>query len=461
MAVHKIKKGLDLPILGAPEQVIEAGRQPERVAVVALDYYGMKPTMHVQEGDAVRRGQLLFVDKKTEGVRYTSPGSGKVVAVNRGAKRALQTVVIELDESERSAASDAADTVRFESDTGKHPSELSRQEVKDLLVESGLWVALRTRPFDKVADPKTDPHSVFVTAIDSHPLAPDPSVVLQGRGDDFERGLTALAQLTDGKVFVCAAPGAQLALPKDGKVQLEQFAGPHPSGTAGFHIHTLDPVDRNKLVWHIGYQDVAALGKLFDGGQIDVERVVALAGPPVRRPRLIRTRLGAELSILLQGEIEDGRNVRVISGSILDGRAAEGDVHGFLSRYDRHISVLEEGDEREFIGWLLPGTDKFSTLKTFASALIPGKKFNMTTSTGGSHRAIVPVEDMYERVFPFDMEPAYVLKALAVHDIEHAEALGVLELAEEDVALCSFVCASKNDYGVLIRDVLTTIEKEG
>lgn len=460
MAVHKIKKGLDLPILGSPEQVIEAGEQPERVAVVALDYHGMKPTMHVQEGDAVRRGQLLFVDKKTEGVRFSSPGSGKVVAVHRGAKRALQTVVVELDESERSVSSDAADTVRFESDTGRHPAELSRQEVKDLLVESGLWTALRTRPFDKVADPKTDPHSVFVTAMDSHPLSPDPSVVLQGRGDDFERGLTALAQLTDGQVFVCAAPGTQLQLPTDSNVRLEQFAGPHPSGTVGFHIHTLDPVDRNKLVWHVGYQDVAAIGKLFHGGQLDVERVVALAGPPVSRPRLVRTRLGAELSTLIQGEIPADKNVRVISGSIL-GRAAEGEIHGFLGRYDRHISVLEEGDEREFIGWLLPGTDKFSTLKTFASALIPGKKFNMTTSTGGSHRAIVPVEDIYERVFPFDMEPAYVLKALAVHDIEHAEALGVLELAEEDVALCSFVCASKNDYGVLIRDVLTTIEKEG
>ena len=461
MAVHKIKKGLDLPILGAPEQVIEEARQPERVAVVALDFHGMKPTMHVHEGDAVRRGQLLFVDKKTEGVRYTAPGSGKVVAVNRGAKRALQSVVIELDESERSGASDAADTVRFESDTGKHPTELSRQEVKDLLVESGLWIALRTRPFDKVAAPATDPHSIFVTAMDSHPLAPDASVVLQGRGGDFERGLSALAQLTDGKVFVCADPGASLQLPKDSKVQLEHFAGPHPSGTPGLHIHTLDPVDRSKLAWHIGYQDVAAIGKLFDGGQLDVQRVVALAGPPVLRPRLLKTRQGVELSTLLRNEVEEGKNVRVISGSILDGRTAEGDVHGFLSRYDRHVSVLEEGDEREFIGWMLPGTDKFSTLKTFASSLIPGKKFNMTTSTGGSHRAIVPVEDMYERVFPFDMEPVYVLKALAVGDIEHAEMLGVLELAEEDVALCSFVCASKNDYGVLIRDVLTTIEKEG
>ncbi|MDA8018266.1 MAG: Na(+)-translocating NADH-quinone reductase subunit A [Thermoanaerobaculia bacterium] len=461
MAVHKIRKGLDLPILGSPEQVIEDARQPERVAVVALDYHGMKPTMHVQEGDAVRRGQLLFVDKKTEGVRYTAPGSGKVVSVHRGAKRALQTVVIELDESERSGDASAADTIRFASDTGKHPSELSRQEVEDLLVESGLWTALRTRPFDKVARPGTEPNSIFVTAVDSHPLAPDPAVVLRGRGDDFERGIAALARLTEGPVFVCTAEGIQVQVPRDGKVRVEQFAGPHPSGTPGFHIHTLDPVDRKKLVWHVGYQDVLAIGKLFHGGALDVERVVALAGPPVGRPRLLRTRVGAELAPLLRGEIADGAKVRVISGSVLDGRRAEGDVLGFLGRYDRHISILEEGDERELVGWMLPGTNKFSTLKTFASALLPGKKFNMTTSTGGSHRAIVAVEDMYERVFPFDMEPTYVLKALAVHDVEYAEALGVLELAEEDMALCTFVCASKNDYGVLIRDVLTTIEKEG
>lgn len=458
MAVHKIKKGLDLPILGEPEQAIEAASQPERVAVVALDFHGMKPTMHVHEGDPVRRGQLLFVDKKTEGLRYTAPAAGKVVAVNRGAKRVLQTVVIELDEGERSGN---ADTVLFDSDAGKHPSELTRQEVKDLLVESGSWIALRVRPFDRVADPKTDPHSIFVNAMDSHPLAPDPSVVLRGRGDDFERGITVLEQLTDGKVFVCADPGAELQVPKTSKVQVERFTGPHPAGTVGYHIHVLDPVDRKKLVWHVGYQDVAAFGKLFDGGHLDVERVVSLAGPPVSRPRLLRTRQGVDLAVLTRGEVADAETVRVISGSVLDGRQAQGDVLGFLGRYDLQVSILEEGDEREFIGWMLPGTDKFSTLKTFASSLIPGKKFKLTTSTGGSPRAIVPVEDLYERVFPFDMEPAYLLKALAVHDIEHAEALGVLELAEEDVALCSFVCASKNDYGVLIRDVLTTIEKEG
>lgn len=462
MAVHKIKQGLDLPILGEPEQVIDTAPQSSRVAVVALDYPGMKPTMHVKEGDAVRRGQLLFADKKTEGVRYTAPGAGKVVAVNRGAKRVLQTVVIELDEGERAGK---ADTVRFESDTGKHPAELGRDAVRDLLVESGVWTALRRRPYDKVADPQEVPHSIFVTAMDSHPLTADPAVVLQGRGDDFERGLVALGKLTDGKVLVCTAPGTELQVPQGGsaaeKIRVEHFEGPHPAGTAGVHIHTLDPVDRSKVVWHVGYQDVAGIGKLFQGGQVDVERVVALGGPPVGRPRLLRTRRGAWIDEILRGEVNGEKDVRVISGSVLDGRQAEGEVHGYLGRFDNQISVLEEGGEREFVGWLLPGASKFSTLKTYVSSLIPGKKFNLTTSTEGSHRAIVPLEDMYERIFPFDIEPAYLLKAIVMHDIEQAEALGVMELAEEDVALCSFVCASKNDYGVYLRDVLTTLEKEG
>ena len=250
-------------------------------------------------------------------------------------------------------------------------------------------------------------------------------------------------------------------MPSDGKFSTEHFTGPHPSGTVGVHIHLLDPVDRNKRVWHIGYQDVLAIGKLFAGGELDVTRIVALAGPPVERPRLLRTRVGASLTELVDGQIPHDAEVRTISGSMLSGRTSQGDVLGFLGRYHQQVTVLAEGNQRELLGWMVPGASKFSTPKTFVSALMPGRRFAFDTSTNGSHRAIVPVEDMYERIFPFDIEPAYLLKALVMGDIEHAEALGVMELAEEDVALCSFVCASKNDYGVHLRDVLTTIEKEG
>ena len=463
MTVHKIKKGLDLPITGAPEQSIDAAEGPRRVALLAADHVGMKPTMHVQAGDQVRRGQLLFEDKKTPGVRYTAIAGGKVSAVNRGAKRALQSVVIDLDEDERAGK---AATVKFSSFSGKHPSGLSGDEVRELLVESGLWTALRTRPFSKVASPGSKPHSIFVTAMDSNPLAPEASVVLSGRGDDFERGLVALSKLTDGLVYVCKAPGTSLQAPGDGRIRLEDFDGPHPAGTVGLHIHSLDPVDRHKLVWHVGYQDVAAIGALFANGELDVKRVVSLAGPPVQRPRLLATRLGASIDGLAEGELQDGplggqpSENRLISGSVFSGRAAQGDVLGYLGRYHQQVSVLAEDRERKFLGWMGPGADKFSVLPAFLSRLMPGKKFGFTTSTQGSPRAIVPI-GLYEKVFPIDIPPTFLLKAVVVGDVERAEELGVFELDEEDLALCTFVDPGKHDFGVYLRDVLTILEKEG
>lgn len=456
MAVHRIKKGLNLPITGQPEQVVDGASPPNRVALVAADYHGLKPTMHVKAGDTVRRGQLLFEDKKTPGLRFTSPAGGKVVAVNRGAKRALQSVVVELDGDERSGK---AATVRFDAYTGKHPAELDGSKVEELLVESGLWTALRTRPFSKPPAPGSRPKSIFVTAVDTSPLGTDPAVVLAGVGDDFERGLVALSKLAGDTVWVCKAPGVSLQVPGGGKVREEEFGGPHPAGTVGLHIHTLDPVDRSKTVWHAGYQDVVAIGKLFATGELDVTRVVALAGPVVERPRLLRTRIGASLDDLVAGELAAGEN-RVISGSVLSGRTAMGAIHGFLGRWDTQVSALAEGRERELLGWLAPGSDKFSVLNTFLGKLSPGKKFPMTTSTNGSDRAIVPV-GAYERVFPIDILPTFLMRSLAVGDVERAEELGVLELDEEDVALCSFVCPGKIDYGVHLRDVLTQIEKDG
>ena len=460
-SVHKIKKGLDLPINGEPEQRIESANAPARVAVMAADYHGMKPTMHVQPGDAVRRGQLLFEDKKTPGVRYTSPASGKVVAVNRGAKRALQSVVVELDDEERSASGGA--TVRFEADTGKHPAELQPQQVRDLLIESGQWTALRTRPYNKVPAVDSKPAAIFVTACDSAPLAPKVSVVLEGRGDDFERGLVALGKLTDGPVFVCTDPETDVQMPKEGDFRHEKFSGPHPSGTVGMHIHTLMPVDRQRTVWHTGYQDLLALGVRFKSGEIDTHRVISVAGPKVARPRLVRTRLGASTEDLARGELADGvdkETVRLISGSVFSGRSAGGDELGFLGRYVNQLSILVEGTERELLGWLKPGANVFSLLPAFVSAWLPKKNYDFTTSTQGSHRALVPV-GLYEKVFPFDIVPIYLLKSLIVGDVEHAERLGVMELDEEDIALCSFVCPGKVEYGAYLRDALTILEKEG
>ena len=456
MGLHKIKKGLNLPIAGEPEQRIEQASQPRRVALIADDYLGMKPTMHVSVGDDVQRGQLLFDDKKIPGVRYTSPASGTVVAINRGERRALQSVVIQLDTAELAGRGSAAS---FRSYSSRHPGALSRQEVKDLLLESGLWTSLRARPFGQAANPADAPHSVFVTAADTNPLAPAPDVVLAGKEADFERGLSALAKLTDGPVYVCATRGSAVNAPEGSRFRLEHFDGPHPAGTVGVHIHRLDPVDRNKTVWHLYCQDVVAIGKLFSTGELDVERVISLAGPAVQRPRLLRTRLGAATNDLVERELTDGEN-RLISGSVLSGRTASGDVFGYLGRFHHQISAVPEDRGREFVGWLAPGSDKFSSINTFVSRLIPGKRFRFTTTTNGSDRAMVPI-GMYERVMPLDILPTFLLRSLLVGDVEKAEELGCLELDEEDLALCSFVCPGKMEYGPLLRQVLTVIEKEG
>lgn len=456
MGLHKIRKGLDLPILGRPEQSISDAVPVRRVALMGEDYVGMKPTMHVKEGDVVRRGQLVFEDKKIPGVRFTAPGAGTVVAVNRGARRAFQSLVIELDDSERSGGA-AREAVTFESFSGKEVTSLGRDRVRELLLESGLWTALRARPFGRTADPATSPKSIFVTATDTQPLAPDPTVVLQGREEDFRRGLRAVAQLTDGTVYLCKAAGA--SIPADDGTRVEEFSGPHPAGTAGLHIHTLDPVDRRKCVWHLGYQDVAAIGHLFATGELDVGRVVSVAGPPVRSPRLYRTRLGAAVDELLEDKVEDG-DLRSISGSVLSGRRASGDVLGYLGRYHQQVSVVREERDRAFLGWLGAGTQKFSTVSAFLSALTPKKRFEFTTTTHGSPRAMVPI-GMYERVMPLDIMPSFLLRALYVGDIERSEELGCLELAEEDLELCTFVCPGKTEWGPKLREVLTTIEKEG
>jgi Na+-transporting NADH:ubiquinone oxidoreductase subunit A len=456
MSLHTIKKGLDLPLAGAPEQKVRDAVQPRRVALVAADYVGMKPTMFVQEGDAVRRGQLLFEDKKTPRVRYTAPAGGTVVAVNRGDRRALLSVVIELDEAERAGGREG---VKFESFSGRPVADLSREQVVDLLIESGLWTSIRQRPFSRVANPEETPAALFVTALDTNPHAPSPQVALQGREGDFERGLQAVAKLTEGPVYVCKASGSSLRVPSGAKFSTEEFAGPHPAGLPGVHIHFLMPVNRKRTVWHLNYQDVAAIGKLFETGLLDVTRVIALAGPSVTNPRLLRTRIGASTEDLVAGEIEDGEQ-RVISGSVFSGRKAEGDIDGFLGRYHLQISVLREGRNRELIGWLLPGPNKFSTINAYIGKLIPGQRFRMTTNTNGSHRAMVPT-GMHERIMPMDILPTFLLRALLMQDVERAEELGVLELDEEDLALCTFVDVGKNEYGPLLRQMLTTIEKEG
>jgi Na+-transporting NADH:ubiquinone oxidoreductase subunit A len=270
--------------------------------------------------------------------------------------------------------------------------------------------------------------------------------------------LKVLCRLTDGPVFVCTSQNSSIQVPGDDQIIHERFLGPHPAGTVGLHIHTLDAVDRRKLVWYLGVQDLIAFGHLFKTGSLDVSRIVSLAGPPVMRPRLLSTRVGAALDDLVAGQVEEGEN-RIISGSVLSGRSASGDVFGYLGRYHQQISVLSEGRSREFLGWLSPGWNKFSVTRTFISSLLRRTQFRLNTSTNGSRRSIVPI-GVFEKVMAFDLMPTPLLRALLVGDVDRAEELGCLELDEEDLALCTFVCPGKNDYGRCLRSVLNIIEKE-
>lgn len=444
-----IKKGLDLPITGTCQQVVEEAPPARRVALVGPDYHGLRPTMAVQEGDSVRLGQLLFEDKRRPGVRFTSPGAGKVVGVNRGEKRRLLSVVVELDATAGEETFDVGD---------KGPAALSREQVRDTLVQSGLWTALRQRPYSKVPLPERSPHSIFVTAIDTNPLSADPAVVLAGREASLAAGLEALAQLTDGPVYLCQAPGAFGSLQVGPRVTVADFDGPHPAGLAGTHIHMLDGVGLQKTVFWANYQDVAAMGDLFTNGRLNTERVVALGGPIVQRPRLLRTRLGADLTELVDGELVGGVEPRVVSGSLLAGRATAEHLD-FLGRWDLQVSAVREGRERELLGWHMPGFDKFSIKRVFGSALTPGKRFDFHTNTGGSPRAMVPIGS-FEAVMPLDVLPVFLLRALITGDAENAVELGALELDEEDLGLCTFVCPGKTEYGPLLRHNLEVIEKD-
>ncbi len=452
MALHRVRKGLDLPLAGEPAQRVDAAPAPPRVALVGADWIGLKPTMLVQVDDRVLRGTPLFEDKKTPGVLHVAPAAGVVAAIHRGDMRAFQSIVIDVDPA------DGADTqVAFGSYSGRAPAELDAATVRSLLVESGAWTAFRSRPFSKVPRPDSSPSAIFVTAIDTHPHAPAVDVALADRVHDFHSGLLAIAKLCPGTTYVCKSAHSGLTVPVADRIVIEEFAGPHPAGTPGLHIHLLDPVHLGKIAWHIGYQDVAAIGRLVTTGRLDVERVVSLAGPGAVRPRLLRTRVGASLDALTRGECKPGRQ-RVISGSVLDGRTAAGDVHGYLGRHHLQISVLPEGDRRDLFGWIAPARDKFSiwgvVLGHWAKRRLP-----LTTTTNGGQRAMVPI-GAYERVMPFDLMPTFLLRALITGNVEWAEELGCVELDEEDLALCTFVCPGKYEYGPLLRSVLTRIEKE-
>ena len=445
----KITKGLDLPIAGLPDQQRIDDVAVTRVAIKGEEYNGLRPSMAVKEGDRVVKGQLLFEDKKIPGVRFTAPASGTVSAIHRGERRVLQSVVIDVEGDE---------SLNFTAYPADELATLPREVVVTQLVESGLWTAMRTRPFSKTPAPGSVPAAIFVTAMDTNPLSADPQPIILAQREAFNAGLTVLTRLTDGKVHVCQSSGGKLGGHPQGQVTFNQFTGPHPAGLVGTHIHFLEPVSLQKQVWHLNYQDVIAYGKLFLDGVIWTERIIALGGPQVKHPRLLRTCLGADLDALLVGELHEGEN-RILSGSVLNGTQASG-PHAFLGRFHLQVSVLKEGREKELLGWVAPGRDKFSITRTTLGHFLKKKLFNLSTDTHGGERAVVPIGN-YERVMPLDILPTMLLRDLLAGDTDSAQALGCLELDEEDLALCTYVCPGKYEYGPVLRRVLTQIEQEG
>ena len=442
----QLKRGLNIPISGAPEQTIHDGPEIRTVAVLGADYLGLKPRLSVAEGDMVGPGSPIFAHKDTPEAIVVSPISGRVKAVNRGARRVLISVEIQ--------AMEGGEAVDFSS-VG---DVATREGLVERLCAAGLWGAFRTRPYSKVPAADATPAAIYVTAMETEPLAPDAAVVIEDAADAFRKGLEAVARLSDGATYLCHETGANVPGADVAGVTAADFSGPHPAGLPGTHMHFLEPPSAERTVWTIGYQDVIAIGRLLETGTLDASRVIALSGPLCRQPRLVRTVSGASMLDLTDGEIDEAVQPRLISGSVLSGRAGEG-PSAYLGRYARQITVIEEDREQIPMGWIRPMPEKFAIQPVLGSAFSK-KLYALTSNLNGGRRAMVPI-GTFEELMPQDYLPTQLLRALLVMDTDQAQALGALELDEEDLGLVGFACPAKYEYGMALRDCLTKIEKEG
>lgn len=441
-----IKKGLDIPLAGNPDQVIHSDVSIKEVAIVGSSFNNFKPSLKVREGDKVIKGQVVLVDKKHPTISLTAPASGTVKEVNRGERRVFQSLVITVDPT-------STDSVSFDV-----PDLSDSVACKQLLLDAGLWIGLRTRPFNNLCDPEVIPHALFINAHDTNPGHADPNVVLAHNEQAFSLGLEVLNTVFKDVQHKYVVGNKEFNLPQVEGYIYEQFVGPHPAGLVGTHIAFLQPVTLEKVAYHINYQDVIQIGKLFATGKLDATKVVALSGPMVKEPTLYRIPYGSAVADLTANKLKvsDEAPNRIISGSCLDGTKATGPF-AYVSHYDLQVSILMEGTKQEFIGWFAPQSKKFSLsrLNYFGKKDLP-----LTTTTNGSDRGQVPI-GLYERVMPLDIFPTLLLRDLLSGDTDSAQELGILELAEEDIALCSFVCQGKYDYAIYLRQALNKIEVEG
>ena len=442
-----LRKGLDLPISGAPRAEVGPSEQVNSVALLGDDYLDLKPRIVVAEGDKVSAGSPVLFDKNMPEAQIVSPVSGTVRAINRGARRKLISVVIDVDKKARKPI-----------DFSKVGDTATREGLTERLCAAGLWTSFRTRPYSKVPAPGSVPSAIYVTAMDTEPMAADPRIAIGESAEAFAKGLEAVSALTDGITYLCqetgdALPGADLT-----GVEAVGFSGPHPAGLAGTHMHFLDAPLADKFVWTIGYQDVIMIGRLMITGTYDASCIVSLCGPACKDPRLVRTISGASIADLVSQDLPTDMPVRMISGSVLSGRAAEGDA-AYLGRYARQITLIEEDKKQIPMGWIRPMASKFAIQPVLGSALSK-KLYPLTSNLNGGRRAMVPL-GTFEELMPQDFLPTQLLRALLVMDTDQAQLLGALELDEEDLGLVGFACPAKYEYGMALRDCLTKIEKEG
>ena len=446
----KLRKGLNINLLGEVEKVKVDAQLPSLVALKPSDFHGTVPKVIVKEGEKVKRGEVVFYDKYHKDIKWVSPVSGTLTEIVRGEKRKILEIRISVEGMDDAVSIDPVD-----------PASISREEVKKIMLENGLWPFIKQRPIDVVADPNVTPKAIFISAFDTSPLAPDYDFILHGHDQDFQHGLNALAKLTDGKINLTlnADVPADKAFQNAKNVVINKISGKHPAGNVGTQIHHFDPIDKGEFVFTVNPQDVVTIGKFFAEGKYDPSRIVALSGSEVKNRKYFKTIIGAQITELVKGNLEQ-ENVRVISGNALTGTKIS--QEGFLGFYDAQITVIPEGDEYKFFltkGWLGPGLDKFSSHRLFPTWVLGNKKYRLDTNMNGEERGFVVTGEM-EKVLPFDILPMQLIKAIMTKDIDAMEQLGIYEIAPEDFALCEYVCTSKIAIQETIREGLDIIQEE-
>ncbi|MCF0191397.1 MAG: Na(+)-translocating NADH-quinone reductase subunit A [Marinilabiliaceae bacterium] len=442
--VIKLKRGLDIRLAGRSETVYANVAPAEQYAIKPSDFKGLTPKMVAKVGDKVNAGDALFVDKMHPEVRFVSPVSGELIAVNRGERRVILEVVVKADGNTTTC------------DFGKEDIQsLSRDQIITKLLNSGAWTYFKQRPYNIVADPQLDFKSIFVSTFDTAPLAPDYDFVINGNEANFQAGLDVLSKIAPTFIGV-QAESANKAFNGAKGVTITKFSGKHPSGCVGIQINNVQPINIGERVLTIGVQEVVAIGKMFTTGILDFGRIVVVCGSEIKKPAYIRTIVGAQLTNILKDNIASD-NVRVISGDVLTGTQTATD--GYLGYYDDQVSVIPEGNDYEFMGWAMPGFNKFSNHKTFLSWLTGNKSYKLDTNMHGERRAFV-VSGELDEVLPMDIYPEFLFKAIMAQDIDKMIELGICEVVEEDIALCEFVCTSKIPLQKILRNGLNLMAVE-